>query len=198
MAFLDENGVAQLWAAIKSHVTTVSDTLLSDIGDLLDTKFDKNKVVANYTTQVTGCALDASLGRAIKAKMDLADTLDTKLSNIGSILLSEASVSAAPGQYTNITAVTIPANSGTWLVFGNVVWADITGNTPVTTARIVSSPTTDTKFLQGRTSATYGGGVNAWGYVTNYTGARVITLQTYGYVSDTFTATGYLLAIRIK
>jgi len=128
MAFLDENGVAQLWAAVKDRLAGAFDSvefnvaqqaanlvsgdsiatafgklaknytsLLTRISDLntslgnritevnasltsqINTKLNKSDVLANYTTTATGKALDASLGPAIKTKMDLADSLKSGL-----------------------------------------------------------------------------------------------------------------------
>jgi len=131
MAFLDENGVAQLWAAVKDRLAGAFDSvefdvakqaanlvsgdsiatafgklaknytsILTSISDLnttlgnritevntnltnqINTKLNKSDVLANYTTTATGKTLDASLGPAIKEKMDLADTLNTKVTNV--------------------------------------------------------------------------------------------------------------------
>lgn len=120
MAFLDENGVGQLWAAVKDRLADAFNSvefdvaeqaanlvsgdsiatafgklaknytsLLTSISDLntnltsqINTKLNKSDVLANYTTTATGKALDASLGPAIREKMDLADTLNTKVDRI--------------------------------------------------------------------------------------------------------------------
>lgn len=128
MAFLDENGVAQFWAAVKDRLAGAFDnvefdvaeqaanlvsgdsiatafgklaknysSILTSISDLntslgnritevntnltseINTKLNKSDVLANYTTTATGKALDASLGPAIKSKMDLVDSLKSGL-----------------------------------------------------------------------------------------------------------------------
>ena len=133
MAFLDENGVAQFWAAVKDRLAGAFDSvefdvaeqaanlvsgdsratafgklaknyssILTSISDLntslgnrisevntnltsqINTKLNKSDVLANYTTTATGKALDASLGPAIKTKMDLADTLNTRVTALDS------------------------------------------------------------------------------------------------------------------
>lgn len=131
MAFLDENGVAQLWAAVKDRLAGAFDnvefdiaeqaanlvsgdsiatafgklaknysSILTSISDLntslgnritevntnltnqINTKLNKSDVLVNYTTTTTGKALDASLGPAIKNKMDLADSLNTRVGSL--------------------------------------------------------------------------------------------------------------------
>lgn len=102
MAFLNEYGVAQLWAAMKDRLSGAFNKVDFDVAEaaanlvsgdsiptafgklaknyttltnLINTKLNKSDVLANYTTTATGKALDASLGPAIKSKMDLVDTL---------------------------------------------------------------------------------------------------------------------------
>lgn len=106
MAFLNEYGVAQLWAAMKERLSGAFNKVDFDVAEaaanlvsgdsipiafgklaknyttltnLINTKLNKSDVLANYTTTATGKALDASLGPVIKSKMDLADTLNEKL-----------------------------------------------------------------------------------------------------------------------
>lgn len=59
--------------------------LNTDLTSKINTKLNKSDVLANYTTTATGKALDASLGPTIKSKMDLVDTLNTKINNMSSV-----------------------------------------------------------------------------------------------------------------
>jgi hypothetical protein len=150
MAFLNEYGVAQLWAAMKdrlsgafnsvdfdvaeaaanlvsgdsiptafgklaknysSILTSISD-LNTDLTSKINTKLNKSDVLANYTTLATGKALDASLGPAIKSKMDLVDTLAEKF-----VIDKHSSLSGYTNYTDNVRISNIPANSTKWVSF---------------------------------------------------------------------------------
>ena len=155
MAFLDENGVAQLWVAVKDRLAGAFDSvefdvaeqaanlvsgdsiatafgklaknyssLLTSISNLntnltsqINTKLNKSDVLANYTTTATGKALDASLGPAIKTKMDLADTLNTRLSNHESKYLIVYTNSIRPVASDGATITLLKGNTDYWLHF---------------------------------------------------------------------------------
>ena len=156
MAFLDENGVAQFWAAVKDRLAGAFDSvefdvaeqaanlmsgdsiatafgklaknyssLLTSISDLntnltsqINTKLNKSDVLANYTTTATGKALDASLGPAIKTKMDLADTLNTKVSKISETYATFYRGDIVPiDNSTQQTVTEMAANTDHWVTF---------------------------------------------------------------------------------
>ena len=156
MAFLDENGVAQFWAAVKDRLAGAFDSvefdvaeqaanlvsgdsiatafgklaknyssLLTSISNLntnltsqINTKLNKSDVLANYTTTATGKALDASLGPAIKAKMDLADTLNTKVSKISETYATFYRGDIVPiDNSTQQTVTEMAANTDHWVTF---------------------------------------------------------------------------------
>lgn len=233
MAFLDENGVAQLWAAVKdrlsgafgkvefnvaeaasnlvsgdsiptafgklaknysSILTSISD-LNTNLTNQINAKLNKSDVLANYTTTATGKALDASLGPAIKSKMDLADNLNN---SVGAILINTGS--NRPVNYKTFTqyaSVTIPANTGPWLVVGYVTTGE--GDEILHTAHIISTPSVNVHFYSGKTKAGSGGGAFGFGYVEPHSASRVVAVEDYGYTDTTRSnGGGTIFAIRLK
>lgn len=83
MAFLDENGVAQLWAAVKDRLAGAFDNVEFDIaeqaanlvsGDSIATAF--GKLAKNYTSLLTSISdLNANLTSQINTKLNKSDVL---------------------------------------------------------------------------------------------------------------------------
>ena len=81
--------ISDLSASLGNRISEVNTNLTNQISEVntdltskIDTKLNKSDVLANYTTTATGKALDASLGPAIKTKMDLADSLKSGLTYV--------------------------------------------------------------------------------------------------------------------
>jgi hypothetical protein len=113
--------------------------LNTDLTSKINTKLNKSDVLANYTTTATGKALDASLGPAIKSKMDLVDSMHS--------LLKEEQYVASSGyvdlkSYTSNNMYTFPADgyvyvdSGGSAVAGTHIWTAIRTSNNVNCASI--------------------------------------------------------------
>lgn len=253
MAFLDENGVAQFWAAVKDRLAGAFNSvefdvaeqaanlvsgdsiatafgklaknyssLLTSISDLntslgnrisevntnltsqINTKLNKSDVLANYTTTATGKALDASLGPAIKTKMDLADTLNTRVGKIeGRLVLRASATVANPTYHTNValTSLNIPSNSGQWLLLGNVYHYHYGGNVTELANFTVNKGTPTLLSTIARTTTNNGGGVCVWGYLFDYSEDRIVNLVGYVYDnipdSTEYRMCGHIMAINL-
>lgn len=238
MAFLDENGVGQLWAAVKDRLAGAFDnvefdvaeqaanlmsgdsiatafgklaknysSLLTSISDLntnltsqINTKLNKSDVLANYTTTATGKALDASLGPAIKTKMDLADTLNTRVSNMntaGYRLYTDNHGTVEYAKWNTITEIVIPANdTHVWLVFG--LSTDGIAADHMAAMKMTLTPATAGTMGNGRFEGKNGALMNCWGFVNpGVDTARTISLQVYGYQQTAYNAYGRLYGIAI-
>lgn len=79
--------ISDLNTSLENRISELNTSLTNQI----NTKLNKSDVLANYTTTATGKALDASLGPAIKSKMNLADTLNTKVGALESRYISTSS-----------------------------------------------------------------------------------------------------------
>ena len=90
MAFLDENGVAQLWAAVKDRLAGAFDSVEFDVaeqaanlmsGDSIATAF--GKLAKNYSSILTSISdLNTSLGNRIsEVNTNLTSQINTKLNN---------------------------------------------------------------------------------------------------------------------
>ena len=242
MAFLDENGVAQFWAAVKdrlagafdsvefnvaeqaanlvsgdsiatafgklaknySSLLTSISTLNTNLTSQINTKLNKSDVLANYTTQETGYALDASLGPAIKTKMDLADTLNTRVGKIeGRPVLRASGDVTNPTYHTNValTSLNIPSNSGQWLLLGDVFHYHYGGNVTELAHFTVNKGTPTLLGTTARTTTNNGGGVCVWGYLVDYSEDRIVDLVGYVYDnipdSTEYRMCGHIMAINL-
>lgn len=249
MAFLDENGVAQFWAAVKDRLAGAFDnvefdvaeqaanlvsgdsiatafgklaknysSLLTSISDLnttlgnrisevntnltnqINTKLNKSDVLANYTTTATGKALDASLGPAIKSKMDLADTLDTKVNNMNTAnyrLYTSSNGTVEYGTWNTIADIDIPADdTHVWLVLG--MSYDNISEDHIAAMKMILTPDTAGIMGLGRFAGKIGAGMNCWGIVNpGVDTARTVSLQVYGYRQTAYIAYGRLYGIAI-
>lgn len=160
-------------------------------------------IVNNFNTSAAGYVLDGRLGPQIKSKMDLTDNLATRVAAIeahdyGKILYASKKQKLTIGAYNNLASITIPANSGNWLLLGNV---EATTAAQITLLAIIRySPVNNTRTVVARTTTNSGNGVCTWGYVDSYSQARTATIQTYGYSNPgwDYQVIGHIQAIRIR
>ncbi len=160
-------------------------------------------IVNDFNTSEAGHVLDGRLGPQIKSKMDLVDNLATRVAAIeahdyGKTLYAYKRQKLTIGAYNNLASITIPANSGSWLILGNVTAT--TAAEIILLAQIQYSPNNNTRTMTARTKVNSGNGVCTWGYVDSYTQPRTATIQTYGYTNPgwDYQVAGQIQAWRVR
>ena len=198
-ASADAAEVRQITA--NSLTFTEADTRANiDSGESLSTMLGKIKkwftdlgaaafrsVANNLTTSTEGAAvLDAYQGKL----------LNDKLTNIGFMTHAGGEKDVPPQTNVLLAQLTIPANSGRWLI---LAYVNCTSSAPMTiSVALTSSPATNASLFTGIYQTSNGGGNSSWGIMEPHSADRVISLITHGYESTTYHKRGQLYAIRIQ
>jgi len=188
--------ISDLNTSLGNRITEVNASLTSQI----NTKLNKSDVLANYTTTATGKALDASLGPAIKTKMDLADTLNTTVNNMNVSQYRKYvayTMSAPSGAWTSIGNTVIPANdTHVWLVLGYATDSTTVEHNAAIT--LECNPADGSTMGMSRVVTQNGGALNCWGFLNAGVNAdRTIYLKYRNYTSGALNVYGRIYAFAI-
>ena len=178
------NDIAQ-GDALQENVNIEWVLLVDEVNKLRgDLKSGAWKDVANnLTTSNAGSSvLDAYQGKLLN---DSIAALGNRISKIENRQVLYAFVNSVnrPAYHTWITgaSVTLPANSGRWLLLGQVYYNKYAGETQ-SLSNIFVDPNSETAVRNAaRTTTRDGGGVTTWGYALNFGKARQAGVNTYIY-----------------
>ena len=136
----------------------------------------------NANTSIAGYVLDARMGKTLNDSLAALSTRIGKIEN-RQVLYAFANSTNRPAYHTWITgaSVTLPANSGRWLLLGQIYYNGYAGETQ-SLSNIFVDPNPETAVRNGaRTTTRDGGGVVTWGYALNFGKARQAGVNTYIY-----------------
>ena len=140
-------------------------------------------VANNLTTNNAGSSvLDAYQGKLLNDSIVALGTRVSKIEN-RQVLYAFGNSANRPAYHTWITgaSVTLPANSGRWLLLGQIYYNHYGGEAQ-SLSNIFVDPNPETAVRNAaRTTTRDGGGVVTWGYALNFGKARTTGVDTYIY-----------------
>lgn len=153
------------------------------------------KAVANNLTTATAdqAVLDAYQGKVIADRLSLIEGRANRT------LIKAGQATVIKGNYSDLASITLPANSGSWLILANVSGVPETGvvypNDSLMIVDIAFNPATDTVRTAARTTSWYGGGCATFAIARNSNVDRTVTVKSYGYMNATHDDYGVIAAI---